>query len=73
MPARVARVGSDAPGGRVRVEFTVQAVAHPRIPLQHGQPGAIDVAIDSLSPATLLLRAIGQLAAPELGGTAGRP
>ncbi len=56
LPATVVTVGNEAQGGRVRVELSVQTEAT-RIPVEHGLPGTLEVEIDRVSPATLLLRA----------------
>jgi multidrug resistance efflux pump len=64
VPATVASVASEvseARDGRVRVELTVRPDAAPLIPLQHGIPGTVEVEIDHLSPATLVLRTAGLL------------
>ncbi|MBV9268688.1 MAG: HlyD family efflux transporter periplasmic adaptor subunit [Acidobacteriaceae bacterium] len=58
--ARVTRVASEIRDGKVRVEL---AVTHkPNIPMQHGQPGLVEVEIERLSPAAMLLRSAGTLA-----------
>lgn len=58
--ARVTRVASEIRDQLVRVEFTPEPAAGNRIPLQHGLPGSLEVAIEQASPAVLLLRAAGQ-------------
>jgi membrane fusion protein (multidrug efflux system) len=45
----------------VRVEFALIPSAHPRIPLQHGLPGSIEVQTERVSPAALILRSAGEL------------
>jgi membrane fusion protein (multidrug efflux system) len=65
--ARVSRVATEIRDQQVRVEFTPEPAPGARAPLQHGLPGAIEVAIDHVSPATLVLRSIGQI------GTDARP
>lgn len=51
--ARVARVGAEPRGGRVRVECEVVRV--PRgIPLQHGLAGPLEITVGSATPAALL-------------------
>ena len=63
--ARVTSVASEIRDNLVRAELTVDAAASP-IPLQHGLPGAVEVAVERLSPATLVLRTAGLLlAAPD--------
>jgi membrane fusion protein (multidrug efflux system) len=59
--AKVSSVGSEAREGRVRVELTVEGNSTSRIPLQHGLPGDVEVEVERVTPATLALRAAGQL------------
>jgi membrane fusion protein (multidrug efflux system) len=61
--ARVSRVASELREGRVRVEFAPEGSWPKGVVLQHGLPGSVEVAIDRVSPATLVLRASGQLLA----------
>ncbi len=64
--ARVTHVASELRDKLLRVELTVDAVATSPIPFQHGLPGTIEVEVDHVSPATLVLRTAGLLlAAPE--------
>lgn len=60
VPANVTRVAGDIRDGKVRVELAVQAAANPRIPLQHGLPGSVEVEIERISPIALVLRSAGQ-------------
>src|SRR5919202_2947695 len=63
--APVTRVASENRGNPVRAELPVDAAASP-IPLQHGLPGSVEVAVERLAPATLVLRTAGLLlAAPD--------
>jgi len=59
--ATVASVANEVRNGQVRVELTVHPDAAPLIPLQHGLPGTIEIAVDHVSPATLVLRTAGRL------------
>jgi membrane fusion protein (multidrug efflux system) len=68
--ARVARVGLEAVDGGVRVELDALE-APPAIPLQHGLEGTLEIEVDRLSPADLLLRVVGRAAAGASGGRAG--
>jgi membrane fusion protein (multidrug efflux system) len=61
--ATVASVGSEVREGKVRVELTVHPDSTSRIPMQHGLPGAVEVAVEEVSPLSLILRAAGQLLA----------
>ncbi len=60
IPATVARVGSEAQDGRIRVELDV-APTDDSLPLEHGLPGTIEVDVERLSPAALVLRSAGKL------------
>jgi hypothetical protein len=59
--ATVASVASEVRDGWVRVELAVRADAASPIPLQHGLPGTVEVEVDHVSPATLVLRTAGSL------------
>ena len=58
--ARVSRVATEIREGRVRVELQPFGGDVPRDLLQHGLPGAVEVAVDRVSPSVLVLRAAGQ-------------
>lgn len=58
--AHVTGIGGEVRNGSVPVELAIDTSAT-SIPLQRGLPGAVEVQVDSVSPATLLLRAAGQL------------
>lgn len=60
VPARVSRVADDIRDGKVRVELAVSPVPHSRIPYQHGLPGSVEVEVERVSPAVLVLRSAGQ-------------
>ncbi len=62
VPATVSTVASETRYGRVRVELTPHAAPDSRIPLQHGLPGTIEIEVEQISPAALLLRVVGRLA-----------
>lgn len=67
----VDRVAAEARYGRLRVELAPQADPRSRIPLQHGLVGSVEVEVEAVSPATLVLRAAGKLLAasrPREGG-----
>jgi membrane fusion protein (multidrug efflux system) len=72
IPATVARVGSEAHDGRIRVELDVTPT-NDSLPLEHGLPGTIEVEVERLSPAALVLRTAGKwLDRPAAAGTARR-
>jgi len=58
--AQVSRVGSELRNNLVRVEFTPHRSAASAIVLQHGLPGSIEVSIEQISPAVMVLRSAGQ-------------
>ncbi|MBZ4418454.1 HlyD family efflux transporter periplasmic adaptor subunit [Myxococcus sp. RHSTA-1-4] len=60
LTATVSTLASEARDGKVRVECQLRPGSSPHIPRQHGLPGTLEVAVDDLSPATLILRAAGQ-------------
>ena len=51
--------------GRVRVELALSSAAGASIPLQHGMPGTVEVEVERLSPAALVLRAVGRRLSPQ--------
>ena len=60
--------------GHVRVELSVAPDARTAIPLQHGLPGSVEVEVEQVSPAILVLRAAGrQLASPVVPPGTARP
>jgi membrane fusion protein (multidrug efflux system) len=58
--ATVQSAAREVRDGRVRVEFAVVRGA-PLIPLQHGLPGTLEVHVEDLTPAELVLRAAGRM------------
>lgn len=62
--ARVSSVGTEPDtgmlSGLVRVELALEAPNDPRIQLEHGLQAIAEVEVDRVSPAALLLRAIGE-------------
>ena len=63
LAATVSRVASEVRNGHVRVELSVDPDSASPIPLQHGLPGTVEVQVERLAPATLVLRAAGKLLA----------
>jgi hypothetical protein len=59
--ATVASVAHKVRDGQVRVELTVHPDAAPLIPLQHGLPETVEVEVDCVSPAALILCTAGLL------------
>jgi multidrug resistance efflux pump len=72
LPATVARVAAEPQEGTLRVELDVGR-APSTIPLQHGLQGAVEVRVERLSPATILLRAAGRRLAGEADPSAPTP
>ena len=66
--ARVSSVAGEPRNGQIRVELTLEGQRDPRIPLQHGLPAEVDIEIEKVSPAALVMRSLGvytRLAAAE--------
>lgn len=73
VPATVARVAGEIHDGRVQVELILYPDPDFPILLQPGLTGVAEVQVERVSPATLVLRAAGQLlAAPPANGDAER-
>jgi multidrug resistance efflux pump len=62
--AVVQGVATEAPRGRLRVELSVEPEPGSAIVMQHGLSAQVVVEVERVSPATLLLRAAGQLVRP---------
>jgi membrane fusion protein (multidrug efflux system) len=58
--ATVAQVSSEVRDGMVRAELAVDASQKTPIPLQHGLPGSVEVEVEKIAPARLVLRVAGQ-------------
>lgn len=58
--ASVTEVASEVRDGTVRVDMAVVSQP-PAIPLQHGLPGSVEVEVERISPARLVLRHAGRL------------
>jgi membrane fusion protein (multidrug efflux system) len=58
--ASLAHVGNEAKDGLVRVELALATDPASSIPIGHGLPGSVEVEIEQVSPAALVLRAAGQ-------------
>ncbi len=58
---RVSRVASEIRDGKVRVELAVVSPLPARVPSQHGLPGSLEIEVERLTPAALVLRSAGQL------------
>ncbi len=60
-PVLVSRVAAEIREGTVRVELEVDPSRPCRIPLQHGMPGSVEVSVERVTPAELLLRLAGRM------------
>lgn len=66
IPAVVSHVAGEVREGAVRVELAVAPSSAVGVPLQHGLPGAVEVEVERLSPAALVMRTAGRgIAAPR--------
>jgi len=59
----VTSVASEIREGHVRVEMAANPGPASQIPLQHGLPGTVEVQVERISPAALVLRTAGRLVA----------
>ena len=64
--ATVSRVAGEIRDKHIRVEFTPRAAWPAGVQVQHGLPGTMEVTLETVAPAVMVLRAAGQL----LGGAA---
>ena len=58
--ASVTRVAGEMRDGMVRVELAAAPGSSFRVALQHGMPGSVEVEVDRISPAALVLRLTGR-------------
>ncbi|MCB9764760.1 MAG: HlyD family efflux transporter periplasmic adaptor subunit [Alphaproteobacteria bacterium] len=65
IPATVRRVAAEPRSGGVRVELDVDAGVAIAVPLTHGLPASVEVALEEVAPATLALRSAGALLYPR--------
>ncbi len=61
--AKVSKVASEIRDNLVRVELVPEFTTSSPITFQHGLPGTVEVSIEQISPAILVLRAVGQILA----------
>lgn len=61
LPVKVAQVATEVRDNLVRVEFALTPDAMKSGVVQHGLLGTVEVAVEQLSPATLVMRAAGML------------
>lgn len=60
-PARVERVAAESIGDDLRVELRMPRRRHEELPLRHGMTGQVDIMVEDVSPAVMILRALGQV------------
>src|SRR5271168_31059 len=58
--ATVSQVAQEIRDGNVRVEFQIQPTSEFRGKLEHGMPGTVEVAVERVTPLSLILRTAGQ-------------
>lgn len=76
LAGQVTSVGNEPRDGSIRVDFTVDPQSAPSIPVQHGLPGMVEVRVDRVTPATLMLRVVGKrltAPGPQIGFRQERP
>ena len=61
LEARVLSTGSEPRLGRIQVELELVGPTASRIPVQHGLAAEVRVEVERVSPAVMLLRAVGKL------------
>jgi len=71
IPAAVSGVAQELRDGTVRVELALAAAANTSVPMQHGSPGTVEIEVERISPAALVLRAVGRRMSP--GSSPERP
>jgi membrane fusion protein (multidrug efflux system) len=65
IPARVAAVGAESRQGTIRVELAIDGATASSLPLQHGLSGSLEIEVERISPAELLLRKTGRMLRPS--------
>jgi membrane fusion protein (multidrug efflux system) len=65
--AKVEQVASEIRAGTVRVDLAIQPDPESAVPFQHGLPGSVEVEVERVAPALLVLRAGGRLLTRPIG------
>ena len=60
LPLSVTRVARETRDGTIRVELALSGTPPMSLPIEHGLPGRVQVEVERVTPAELLLRAIGR-------------
>ena len=63
---RVTRISSEPLDGYVQIEIDIDEAQAPAIPVQHGLSGMVEIELDEVSPAEIVLRAAGRFAARRI-------
>jgi membrane fusion protein (multidrug efflux system) len=61
---KVRSIGSEVHDGMLRIELDADTASWAHVPLQHGLPGTLEIEVERVSPATLLLRSAGRMVEP---------
>ena len=69
VPAKVSNIDTEPRDGLIRVELTLHPLPTSRIPLEHGLTGSVEIEVERVTPAVLLLRASGQYLGTRRRGT----
>jgi len=59
--ASVAEVSDEPRDGRIRIELRVRSAGRLNLPLEHGMPASVEVDVEHVTPAVLVLRTIGRV------------
>jgi multidrug resistance efflux pump len=65
--ATLTSVGSEARQGNVRAELRLDPTSTARVPVRHGLTGVVEVEVERVTPARLVLRTVGAAMAPAHG------
>jgi len=65
LAATVQRVAAEPREGRLRVELEIDRTSAERLPVRHGLTGTVEIEVERLSPALLLLRTLGKAVNPR--------
>lgn len=68
--ARVSRVGREVREGAIRVELAIVPDASSLIELGHGLPGTLEIQVEEVTPAMLVMRAVGRSVARPVARSA---
>jgi len=69
LEAEVHGVAAEVRDGRIRVELDLRGDSNPRITLEHGLTASVEVEIERVTPALLLMRTMGEFLRSSAGST----